>query len=107
MKGNSFFYEFSRLNDSSKIYTAGHENGHFLWFIAKQELNYKKFKNPNIVKSRINDNSSFAILCGWIAIKKAGYNLDDCFIINIKNPEAEKKSDLIKNLVRDYLQDKD
>ena len=24
-------------------------------------------------------------------MKKAGYNLDDCFIINSKNPEAEKK----------------
>ncbi len=96
-----------KLNDSSKISTSGHENGHFLWYIAKQELIYKKFKNPDIVKSRVNDEASFAILCGWIAMKKAGYNLDDCFIINIKNPEAEKKSDLIKNLVRDYLQDKD
>lgn len=97
----------ANLNDSSKISTTGHENGHFLWYIAKQELIYKKFKNPDIVKSHVNDNSSFAILCGWIAMKKAGYNLDDCFIINSKNPEAEKKSDLMKNLVRDYLQDKD
>lgn len=96
----------ANLNESSKIYTAGHENGHFLWYIAEQELIYQKFKNPDIVKSGVKDTSPFAILCGWIALKKAGYNLDDCFIINSMNPEAEKKSDFIKNLVRDYLQDK-
>lgn len=97
----------AHLNDSSRIYTSGHENGHFLWYIAKQELIHKKFKNPEIIESDIDDHASFAILCGWIAIKKAGYSLDDCFMINIKNHEAEKKSDLIKELVRDYLQDKD
>ena len=96
----------ANLNDPSNIYTTGHENGHFLWYIAEQELIYQKFKNPDIVKSGVNDTSPFAILCGWIAMKKAGYNLDDCFIINSKNPEVEKKSDFIKNLVRDYLQDK-
>jgi len=91
------------LNDSSKIYTAGHENGHFLWYIGKQELIYQKFKNSDIVKSNINGDCPFAILCGWIAMKKAGYYLNDCLIINSKNPEAEEKSDFIKNLVRDYL----
>lgn len=94
------------LNDSSHTYTTGHENGHFLWYIAQQKLIYQKFKNPEMVKSGIVDDSTFAALCGWIAIKKAGYNLDDCFIINSKNPEEERKSDGIKNLVRDYLQDK-
>ena len=32
----------ANLNDSSRISTAGHENGHFLWYIAKQELIYKR-----------------------------------------------------------------
>jgi len=94
------------LNDASKIYTTGHENGHFLWYIGKQELIYQIFKNPDLIKSRINGDSFFAILCGWIAMKKAGYYLNDCLIINSKNPEAEKKSDLIRNLVRDYFKDK-
>jgi hypothetical protein len=94
------------LNDASKICTTGHENGHFLWYIGKQELIYQKFKSPDLIKSRINDDSPFAILCGWIAMKKAGYYLNDCLIINSKNPETEKKSDFIKNLVRDYLKDK-
>ncbi len=91
------------LNDTSKTYTSGHENGHFLWYIGKQELIYQKFKKPDLIKSRINDDSRFAVLCGWIAMKKAGYYLNDCLIINVNNPEEEKKSDLIKNLVRDYF----
>jgi len=94
------------LNNASKTYTTGHENGHFLWYIGKQELIYQKFKNPDLIKSRINGDSPFAILCGWIAMKKTGYYLNDCLIINSKNPEAEKKSDLIRNLVRDYFKDK-
>jgi|GEM_PF-1277916 len=91
------------LNETSKTYTVGHENGHFLWYIGKQELIYQKFKKPDLIKSHINNDSPFAVLCGWIAMKKAGYYLDDCVIINSKNSEIKKKSDQIRNLVRDYL----
>ncbi|GAH38759.1 unnamed protein product, partial [marine sediment metagenome] len=70
------------------------------------ELIYQKFKKSDLVESQVQKNEDFAILCGWIAMKKAGYCLNDCVIINSKNPEIEKKSDRIKNLVRDYLQDK-
>lgn len=94
------------LNDASEIYTAGHENGHFLWYTGKKELIYNKFKNSDFVESHIHKNEDFAMLCGWIAMKKAGYCLNDCVIINTTNPGIEKKSDLMKNLVRDYLQDK-
>jgi len=94
------------LNDASRIYTTAHENGHFLWYIGKQELIYKKFKKPDFVKSHINTNGDFAVLCGWVGMKMAAYYLNDCFIINSKNPELEKKIERIKNIVRDYLQDK-
>jgi len=94
------------LNDANKIYTSAHENGHFLWYIGKQEIIYQKFKKPNIVELHIHKNKDFAILCGWIAMKKAGYDLNDCVYINIKNPEIEKNLDRIKNLVIDHHQDK-
>lgn len=94
------------LNEASKTYTSGHEYGHFLWYIGKQELIYQKFKKSDFIKSQIHKNEDFAILCGWIAMKNAGYYLTDCIIISSNNPEIEKKSDRIKNLVRDYLQDK-
>jgi hypothetical protein len=94
------------LNDSSKTYTSGHENGHFLWYAGQEELIYRKFKNPDKIRSYTNEDSPFAILCGWISMKKAGYYLNDCHIIYSKNPEAEKRSYFIKDLVRDYFQDK-
>jgi len=94
------------LNEANKTHASGHEGGHFLWYIGKQELIYQKFKKSDFIESQIQKNEDFAILCGWIAMKKAGYFLNDCIIINSKNPEIEKKSDRIKNLVRDYLQDK-
>lgn len=95
------------LNNASRTYTNGHENGHFLWYIGKREIIYRKFKNPDYVKSQIHTDRDFAILCGWIAMKIEDYYLNDCFIINSKNPELEKKSDYLKNLVRDYLLDKE
>lgn len=91
------------LNAASRIYTNAHENGHFLWYIGKQELIYKKFKKPDFVKSHIHTNRDFAVLCGWVGMKMAAYYLNDCFIINSKNPEIEKNIERIKNLVRDYL----
>ena len=93
------------LNDSSMIYTRAHENGHFLWYIGKQEMIYQKFKNPDFVKSKIHADEDFGNLCGWIALKIAGYNLNECFIINTENPEAETRLAHLRNLVRNYLQD--
>jgi hypothetical protein len=93
------------LNDASMTYTRAHENGHFLWYIGKQEIIYKKFKNSYFVKSRIHSNEDFGNLCGWVALKIAGYNLNECFIINIENPEAEMKLARLRNLVRNYLLD--
>ena len=93
------------LNDANKTYTSAHENGHFLWYIGKQEIIYQKFKNPDFVESRIHENRDFAILCGWIAMKKAGYDLNDCVYINIKNPDIEKNLDRIKSLVINHHQD--
>lgn len=93
------------LNDASMIYTRAHENGHFLWYIGKQELIYHKFKNPYLAKSKVNTNEDFANLCGWIALKIAGYNLNECFIMYINNPEAEIRLARLRNLVRDYLLD--
>lgn len=94
------------LNAASNIYTNAHENGHFLWYIGKQELIYKKFRKPDLVRSHIHTNGDFAVLCGWVAMKMAAYHLEDCFIINSENPELEKKIERIKNLARNYLLDK-
>lgn len=95
------------LNEVSRVYTVGHESGHFMWYINQQEVIYQKFKDPNLVRTQIHSNCDFAVLCGWVAVKVAGYNLNDCLIINIHNPEREKRSDCLKNLVRDYLREKE
>jgi len=94
------------LNDASRIYTTGHENGHFLWHINSQELIYNKFTNPEFVKSRAQTNGDFAVLCGWIALKMDDYSLDECFIINSRDKTQEKNVERIKNLVREYFPDK-
>ena len=93
------------LNDASKTYTGGHENGHFLWYIDKQEIIYRKFRNSYMVKSKIHTEADFANLCGWVAMKIAGYDLDECFIISVENPEAESRLILLRNLVKNYLLD--
>jgi hypothetical protein len=93
------------LNDASMIYTRAHENGHFLWFIGKQETIYEKFKNSYFVKSKIHGNEDFGNLCGWVALRIAGYNLNECFIINIKDSEAEIRLTRLRNLVKNYLLD--
>ena len=94
------------LNEVSRVYTIGHESGHFLWYIHQKSAVYQKFKNPKYIQSKILTNCEFAILCGWVAVKIAGYSLNDCLIMNIENPELEKKSDFLKNLVRNYLMKK-
>lgn len=93
------------LNDASMIYTRAHENGHFLWYIGKQEIIYQKFKNPDFIKSQIHTEEDFGNLCGWIALRLAGYNLDECFIINTENPHTEIRLVRLRNLVRNYLLD--
>lgn len=94
------------LNDASRIYTAAHENGHFLWYTNSQELIYKNFTNPEFVKSRVQTNGDFAVLCGWIALKIDDYSLDECFIINNRDKAQEKNIERIKNIVREYFPDK-
>jgi hypothetical protein len=91
------------LNNASMIYTKAHENGHFLWYIGKQEIIYQKFKNPHFVKSKVHTNEDFGNLCGWIALKIANYNLTECFIMNTENPETEILLARLRNLVENYL----
>ena len=91
------------LNNASMIYTRAHENGHFLRYIDKQEIIYQKFKNSNHIKKSIHSDKDFSDLCGWIALMKAGYDLNDCFVINIDNPEEETRLARLRNLVRNYL----
>lgn len=91
------------LNDASRIYTIAHENGHFLRNIGQEKIIYQKFKNTDFVRSRIDTDEDFGNLCGWIALKIAGYNLNDCFIINTDNPEEEMRLARLRNLVEKYL----
>jgi hypothetical protein len=94
-----------KLNDSSYLYTTAHENGHFLWYIGKQDKIYEKFANPEFVKSRTQTNGDFAVLCGWTAMKMAGFSLKECFILNFRNKAQEKNLERIKNLVEQYFPD--
>jgi hypothetical protein len=88
------------LNPPTRIYTHAHENGHFLWYIGKQEKIYQKFKNPHNIRLKISTNDEFAELCGWFALKLAGYDLDKC---TIQWHGKRESSDInkIKKLVRD------
>ncbi|MCD6517612.1 MAG: hypothetical protein J7L72_09415 [Candidatus Aminicenantes bacterium] len=91
------------LNDVSRVYTVGHECGHFLWYISQQEMIYQKFKKPDLVRAQISSNCDFAVLCGWAAVEIAGYNLSDCIIIDIENPEKQERADYLKKLVKEHL----
>jgi hypothetical protein len=87
------------LNPPTRIYTHGHENGHFLWFIGKQEKIYQKFKDPHYIRLKITTNGEFAELCGWLAVKLAGYDLDTC-TIQWSGTKESKDINKIKALVR-------
>lgn len=91
------------LNDVSRVYTVGHECGHFLWYISQQEMIYQKFKKPDLVRAQISSNCDFAVLCGWAAVEIAGYNLSDCIIIDVENPEKQERADYLKKLVKEHL----
>ena len=91
------------LNDASKVYTVVHECGHFLWYISQQEMIYQKFKEPDLVRAQISTNCDFAVLCGWAAVEIAGYNLSDCIIIDVENPEKQERADYLKKLVKEHL----
>jgi hypothetical protein len=88
------------LNLPTRIYTHAHENGHFLWYIGKQEMILQKFKNSRYLRSKITSNDEFAELCGWLAVKLAGYDLDNC-IIQGNEKRAAREINRIKSLVRD------
>lgn len=105
-KGYGYIVLVSKnLNDASRTYTRAHENGHFLSYIGQQGLICQKFKNSSLVKSKIETDEDFGNLCGWVALKIAGYDLNECFIMNIENPEAETKLASLRNLVRNDLLD--
>ncbi len=91
------------LNDASRIYTTAHEHGHFLWYTDTQELIYKKSTDPEFVKSCIQTDGDFAVLCGWIALRREDYSLEDCIIINSNDKEQGGKIEQIKNLVIKYF----
>jgi len=48
-------------------------------------------------------NCDFALLCGWAAVVIAGFNLSDCIIIDVENPEKQERADSLKELVREHL----
>ena len=65
------------LDSINTVFTLGHERGHFLFSIGKQNLIYQQFQNPIDVESRIGNTEDFANLCGYLALKNKGYNLED------------------------------
>jgi len=87
------------LNSLTRIYTQAHENGHFLWYIGEQEKVFQKFKNSDYIRSNITANDDFAELCGWLALKLSGYDLNKCSIQWSGNQDS-KKSNRIKEMVR-------
>jgi hypothetical protein len=87
------------LNPESRIYTLGHEYGHFLWYLGQQELIYSRFNEPEMIKSTINSNKEFAILCSWTALKIAGVSLSRSVIKFSPDRETRERSAQIKELV--------
>jgi hypothetical protein len=63
------------LKQPTDIYTLGHEDGHFLWFMNLKHLVYQQYDVPGYIRDKITDNEDFAMFCGNIAMANAGYNL--------------------------------
>jgi hypothetical protein len=103
MEAEAHFILIKRgLNPESRLYTLGHEYGHFLWHLKRPELIYGRFNNPELIKSIINSNTKFAILCGWVALKIAGLPLPQSVIKFSPDSETRKLSAEIKELVDLY-----
>jgi len=90
------------LNPESRIYTLGHEYGHFLWYLGQQELIYSRFNEPEMIRSTINSNKEFAILCSWTALKIVGVSLSNSVIKFSPDRETRERSSQIKELVNLY-----
>jgi hypothetical protein len=73
-----------------------------LWYLDRQELIYARFGNPEFIKSTVNSNTEFAILCGWTALKIAGLPLPQSVIKFSPDRETKKLSAEIKELVNLY-----
>jgi hypothetical protein len=85
-------------NKFTHVYTHAHENGHFLWYIGQQNMIYEMFNEPGYIRSRISDNDEFAELCGWLAAKRAGFNIRKCTIQNTGKKDR-RTIERIKKLV--------
>ena len=90
------------LNPPTRRYTIAHEHGHFLWFLGRQELVYRQFSDPGNIARRIDDEEAFAALCGWISLRRAGYELED-FSFRDYDPEGRQKADHTRELVTRFL----
>ena len=90
------------LNPPTRRYTIAHEHGHFLWFLGRQELVYRQFSDPENIARRIDDEEAFAALCGWISLRRAGYELEDLSFRDY-DPEGRQKADHTRELVTRFL----
>jgi hypothetical protein len=90
------------LNPETRVYTLGHEQGHFLWYLGRQDLIYSYFKRPEAIRNSTIRNSEFAILCGWIAVKNAGYTLSESVIKLSPDQKARERNHRIKEIVDTY-----
>ena len=100
MEAAAYFILIRRgLNPESRIYTLGHEYGHFLWYLEHQELIFSRFDEPELIRSAVADSDDFAVLCGWAALKMSGRSLSQSVIKLSPNRKTMEHTSEIKRLV--------
>jgi hypothetical protein len=91
------------LNPMTERYTLGHEYGHFIWYTGHKEMVFNNFKNPERVSALIQSNHDFAVLCGWISLLNAGFDLEKSVVVTRQKLVDKRKTEEIKKLIsKDY-----
>lgn len=89
-------------NIETRINGICHEHGHLIWSLDQQDLIYTKFTSPDYVKSYISDGEDFALLCGWLGLKMAGYDTERYRCVSDDKRLLEKDKVMKELIIKHY-----
>ena len=63
-----------KLDLAQKINSLCHQYGHLIWDLDQQDSIYRKLEDSELIRSKVNNGDDFAILCGYLGLRMAGYH---------------------------------
>lgn len=81
----------ANLNEPTKTYVTGHENGHFLFNMGLKNQFYQHYSVSERIQDQIKDTEDFAMFCGNIAMANAKHNLSEIRSVSPNSALLEKE----------------